>query len=36
MLATTGANVELLLVAGLLAVIAGSGFIAFSRRKRIT
>ena len=35
MLATTGANVELLFVAGLLAVIAGSGFLAFSRRKRI-
>jgi LPXTG-motif cell wall-anchored protein len=34
-LATTGANLEWLLVAGLLAVIAGSGFIAFSRRKRI-
>jgi LPXTG-motif cell wall-anchored protein len=33
-LATTGANVEWLFVAGLLAVIAGSGFIAFSRRKR--
>jgi LPXTG-motif cell wall-anchored protein len=34
-LATTGANLEWLLVAGLLAVIAGSGFVAFSRRKRI-
>jgi LPXTG-motif cell wall-anchored protein len=33
-LATTGANVEWLMVAGLIAVIAGSGFIAFSRRKR--
>ena len=33
-LATTGANLERLLVAGLLAVIAGSGFLAFSRRKR--
>jgi uncharacterized repeat protein (TIGR02543 family)/LPXTG-motif cell wall-anchored protein len=34
-LATTGASLEWLLVAGLLAVIAGSGFLAFSRRKRI-
>jgi LPXTG-motif cell wall-anchored protein len=34
-LATTGANLEWLFVAGLLAVIAGSGFLAFSRRKRI-
>jgi LPXTG-motif cell wall-anchored protein len=34
-LATTGANVEWLLVAGLLAVIAGSGLLAFGRRKRI-
>jgi uncharacterized repeat protein (TIGR02543 family)/LPXTG-motif cell wall-anchored protein len=33
-LATTGANVEWLFVAGLFAVIAGSGFLAFSRRKR--
>jgi LPXTG-motif cell wall-anchored protein len=34
-LATTGANLEWLMVAGLLAVVAGSGFLAFSRRKRI-
>jgi LPXTG-motif cell wall-anchored protein len=34
-LATTGANVEWLMVAGLLGVIAGSAFLAFSRRKRI-
>jgi LPXTG-motif cell wall-anchored protein len=34
-LATTGANLEWLMVAGFLAVIAGSGFLAFSRRKRI-
>jgi LPXTG-motif cell wall-anchored protein len=34
-LATTGANLEWLMVAGLLAVIAGSSFLAFSRRKRI-
>lgn len=34
-LATTGANLEWMLVAGLLAVIAGSGLLAFSRRKRI-
>ncbi len=34
-LAKTGANVDWLFVAGLLAVIAGSGFLAFSRRKRI-
>jgi LPXTG-motif cell wall-anchored protein len=34
-LATTGANLEWLLVAGLFAVVAGSGFLAFSRRKRI-
>jgi LPXTG-motif cell wall-anchored protein len=33
-LATTGANLEWLFVAGLLAVFAGSGFLAFSRRKR--
>ncbi len=33
-LATTGANVEWLLVGGLIAVIAGSGFLAVSRRKR--
>lgn len=34
-LATTGANLEWLMVAGLLVAIAGSGFLAFSRRKRI-
>jgi len=34
-LAATGANVEWILVAGLLAVIAGSSFLAASRRKRI-
>jgi LPXTG-motif cell wall-anchored protein len=34
-LATTGANVEWLMVTGILTAIAGSGFIAFSRRKRI-
>jgi LPXTG-motif cell wall-anchored protein len=34
-LAATGANVEWLIVAGLLAGLAGSGFLAFSRRKRI-
>jgi LPXTG-motif cell wall-anchored protein len=34
-LATTGANVEWLIVAGLLAGLAGSGFLALSRRKRI-
>jgi LPXTG-motif cell wall-anchored protein len=34
-LATTGANLEWLLVSGLFAVIAGSSFVAFSRRKRI-
>jgi LPXTG-motif cell wall-anchored protein len=33
-LATTGANVEWLMVAGLLAVIAGAGFLTLSRRKR--
>jgi LPXTG-motif cell wall-anchored protein len=33
-LATTGANVEWLLVAGLIAVIAGAGFLTVSRRKR--
>jgi LPXTG-motif cell wall-anchored protein len=33
-LATTGANVEWLMLAGLLTAIAGSGFLAFSRRKR--
>jgi LPXTG-motif cell wall-anchored protein len=33
-LATTGANVEGLMVAGLLAVIAGAGFLTVSRRKR--
>ena len=33
-LATTGANVEWLMVAGLIAVIAGAGFLTFSRRKR--
>jgi LPXTG-motif cell wall-anchored protein len=34
MLATTGANVEGLMVVGLLAVIAGAGFLTVSRRKR--
>jgi LPXTG-motif cell wall-anchored protein len=34
-LAATGANVEGLMVAGLFAVVAGSGFLVFSRRKRI-
>jgi LPXTG-motif cell wall-anchored protein len=34
-LATTGANVEWMIVAGFLAVIAGSGFLALRRRKRI-
>ena len=34
-LATTGANVEWLIVSGLLAGMAGSGFLALSRRKRI-
>jgi LPXTG-motif cell wall-anchored protein len=34
-LAATGANVEWLMVAGLLVAISGSGFLAFSRRKRI-
>jgi LPXTG-motif cell wall-anchored protein len=34
-LATTGANLEWLMVAGLLSAITGSGLIAFSRRKRI-
>jgi LPXTG-motif cell wall-anchored protein len=34
-LATTGANVEWLMAAGLLVAIAGSAFLAFSRRKRI-
>jgi LPXTG-motif cell wall-anchored protein len=34
-LAATGANVEWLLVAGILVAIAGSGFIGLSRRKRI-
>jgi len=33
-LAATGANVEWLLVAGLIAVIAGAGFLTVSRRKR--
>jgi len=33
-LAKTGADVEWLLVTGFLAVITGSGFLAFSRRKR--
>lgn len=33
-LARTGANIEWLMVAGLLVSIAGSGFLAFSRRKR--
>jgi len=35
MLAATGANVEWLMVAGFLVAVAGSGFLAFSRRKRI-
>jgi LPXTG-motif cell wall-anchored protein len=35
MLATTGANLDWLLVAGLLVAMAGSGFLVFSRRKRI-
>jgi LPXTG-motif cell wall-anchored protein len=34
-LAKTGANYEWLLVAGLIAVIAGSSFVAVSRRKRV-
>jgi uncharacterized repeat protein (TIGR02543 family)/LPXTG-motif cell wall-anchored protein len=34
-LATTGANLEWLFVAGLLSVMAGFGFLAFIRRKRI-
>lgn len=34
-LAATGASAEWLLVAGLLSAIAGSGLVAFSRRKRI-
>lgn len=34
-LASTGANVEWLMVAGMLVAIAGSIFLAFSRRKRI-
>lgn len=34
-LAATGANVEWLMVAALFVAIAGSGFLAFSRRKRI-
>jgi LPXTG-motif cell wall-anchored protein len=33
-LATTGANVEWLMVAGLIAAIAGAGFLTVSRRKR--
>jgi LPXTG-motif cell wall-anchored protein len=33
-LAATGANVEWLVVAGLIAVIAGAGFLTVSRRKR--
>ena len=33
-LATTGANAEWLIVTGLLVAIAGSGFLALSRRKR--
>ena len=33
-LAKTGANVEWLMVAGLIAVIAGAGFLTVSRRKR--
>ena len=33
-LATTGANADWLMVAGLLAAITGSGFLAFSTRKR--
>jgi LPXTG-motif cell wall-anchored protein len=34
-LAATGADVELLLLASLIAVVAGAGLFAFSRRKRI-
>jgi LPXTG-motif cell wall-anchored protein len=34
LLATTGANVEWLMIAGLIAVIAGAGFLTVSRRKR--
>jgi LPXTG-motif cell wall-anchored protein len=34
-LATTGANLDWLFVAGLLSVMAGFGFLAFSRHKRI-
>ena len=34
LLATTGANVEWLMVAGLIAGIAGAGFLTVSRRKR--
>jgi len=34
-LATTGANVEWLMIAGLLAVIAGASFLTVSRRRRI-
>ena len=33
-LATTGVNVDWIIVVGLLVSIAGSGFVAFSRRKR--
>jgi LPXTG-motif cell wall-anchored protein len=33
-LAATGANLEWLMVAGLIAVIAGAGFLTVSRRKR--
>jgi LPXTG-motif cell wall-anchored protein len=33
-LATTGANVEWLMVAGFIALIAGASFLTFSRRKR--
>jgi len=35
-LAATGASIDWLFVAGLFAVIAGSSFLAFSRRKRTT
>ena len=34
-LATTGANLEWLMIAGLFVAIAGTGFLAFSRRTRI-
>jgi LPXTG-motif cell wall-anchored protein len=34
-LAATGANVEWLMFAGLMAVVAGSGFLVARRRRRI-